>query len=180
MKMLMAMLLVVGFIATGAFAQDTGGAAGEGADVPTTVVEVASSNEDFSTLALALLQADLVGVLSGEGPFTVFAPTNEAFATLLGELGVTAEELFARDDLGDILTYHVVPGKLTAEDLIAEAESAEGGVAALGTASATAINVSVEDGGLVVNDSATVSTTDLEAGNGIVHVINAVLLPPPE
>ena len=178
MKKLMAMLLVVGFIATGAFAQGTGGAAGEGADVPATVVEVASSNKDFSTLALALLQADLVEVLSGEGPFTVFAPTNEAFAALSGELGVTAEELFARDDLGDILTYHVVPGRLSAEDLIAEVEGAEDGVAVLGTANATAINVFIVGDKLVINDSATVTTAGLEAGNGVVHVIDAVLLPP--
>ena len=166
--------------AGGALAQDAGGATGGSATVPATVVEVASSNPDFSTLTIALLQADLVDVLSGEGPFTVFAPTNEAFAALLEELDVTAEELFARDDLGDVLTYHVIPGKLTAEDLITEAESAEGGVAALGTANATVINVTVVGDELVINDSATVTAAGLEAGNGVVHVIDAVLLPPSE
>ena len=73
-------IMTLCFMTGGALAQDTGGATGGGADVPATVVDVASSNPDFSTLTVALLQADLVDVLSGEGPFTVFAPTNEAFA----------------------------------------------------------------------------------------------------
>ena len=166
------------FMAGGALAQNTGGATG-GVTVPTTVVDVASSNPDFSTLTIALLQADLVDVLSGEGPFTVFAPTNEAFAALLEALNVTPEELFARGDLSDILTYHVVPGKLNAEDLIVEVE-AGGGTVSLGTANATPINVTVVDGEIVINDSASVVAADIEAGNGVVHVIDAVLVPPSE
>ena len=167
------------FMTGGALAQDTGGVTGSSASLPATVVDIASSNPDFSTLTVALLQADLVDVLSGEGPFTVFAPTNEAFAALLEALNITPEELFARGDLSNILTYHVVPGKLNAEDMTAEVE-AGGGTAALGTANATAINVTVVDGKIVINDSARVTTAGIEAGNGIVHVIDTVLVPPSE
>ena len=172
-------IVTLGFMAGGALAQGTGGAAGGSADVPATVVDVASSNPDFSTLTVALLQADLVDVLSGEGPFTVFAPTNEAFAALLEALNITPEELFARGDLSDILTYHVVPGKLDAEDVTAEVE-AGGGTVALGTANSTAINVAVMDDEIVINDSARVIAADIEAGNGVVHVIDVVLVPPLE
>jgi uncharacterized surface protein with fasciclin (FAS1) repeats len=83
-----------------------------------TIVDVAVANGSFTTLVAALQAADLVDTLSGEGPFTVFAPTDDAFAAALADLGLTAEELLASPDLGDILTYHVVSGAVDAATAI--------------------------------------------------------------
>lgn len=153
----------------------TGGAMSGGAEMPATVVDIATGDENFSTLVAALDAAGLVETLQGEGPFTVFAPTNEAFDALLSELGVSAEELLAREDLADILTYHVVPDELLAEDVLAAVEAA-GGVAEVETVNGATISVTVDGENVMIND-ATVTMTDLEAGNGVVHVIDAVLLP---
>jgi uncharacterized surface protein with fasciclin (FAS1) repeats len=136
-----------------------------------TIVDVAVANE-FTTLVAAVEAAGLVETLSGEGPFTVFAPTDDAFAAALDSLGLTAEELLASDDLADILTYHVVAGEVDAETAI----SLDGESAA--TVNGAEINISVVDGSVVINDTATVVTADVPASNGIVHVIDAVLLPP--
>ena len=81
------------------------------------IVDTAIEAGDFKTLAAALEKVGLVETLKGEGPFTVFAPTDEAFNNLLKELNITAEELLARKDLKDILLYHVVPGKVLSRDL---------------------------------------------------------------
>ncbi|MFO7544120.1 MAG: fasciclin domain-containing protein [Trueperaceae bacterium] len=145
--------------------------------MPATVVDIATSSDDFSTLVAAVVEADLAGVLSGEGPFTVFAPTNAAFAAALEALGITAEELLASPDLAGILTYHVVAGKLMASDVLA-AVAAGGGTATVETVNGAPITVQVVDGNVVINGTATVTVTDLEAGNGVVHVIDAVILPP--
>jgi transforming growth factor-beta-induced protein len=149
----------------------------DGHTMPDTVVDIATSNEDFSTLVAAVVEADLAETLSGEGPFTVFAPTNEAFAAALEALGITAEELLASPDLGSILTYHVVAGKLMAADVLAAVE-AGGGTAMVETVNGAPITVEVVDGNVVLNGTATVTAVDLEAGNGVVHVIDAVILPP--
>lgn len=148
-------------------------------DAPATVVDIATGNEDFSTLVTALTEAGLVDTLMGEGPFTVFAPTNAAFEEARASLGITVEELLARDDLADILTYHVVPGRLLAADVVAAVESA-GGTATVTTVQGADVSVTLMDGNVLLNDAATVITTDLEAGNGVVHVIDTVLLPPTE
>jgi len=145
--------------------------------MPATVVDIATSSEDFSILVAAVVQADLAGALSGEGPFTVFAPTNDAFAAALTALGITADELLASPDLGAILTYHVVAGKLMAADVLAAIE-AGGGTAMVETLNGASISVSVVDGNVVIDGTATVTAVDLEAGNGVVHVIDAVILPP--
>jgi transforming growth factor-beta-induced protein len=141
------------------------------------VVDIATSNDDFSTLVAAVVEADLAGVLSGEGPFTVFAPTNDAFAAALEALGITAEELLASPDLGAILTYHVVAGNLLAADVLAAIE-AGGGTAMVETVNGASITVEIVDGNVVIDGTATVIMTDLVAGNGVVHVIDAVILPP--
>ena len=146
-------------------------------DTPATVVDIATSNEDFSTLVAAVVEADLVDVLSGEGPFTVFAPTNDAFAAALEALGISAEELLASPDLGAILTYHVVAGNLLAADVLAAIE-AGGGSVMVETVNGVSITVEVVDGDVVIDGTATVIMTDLVAGNGVVHVLDAVLLPP--
>lgn len=146
---------------------------------PATVVELAAGNPDFSTLVTAVQTAGLVDTLSGEGPFTVFAPTNEAFAAALEALGITAEQLLARPDLGAILTYHVIPGKVLAADVLA-AVAAGGGEFKVKTVNGADITVTVVDGMVKLNGVATVTATDLMAGNGVVHVIDTVLLPPTE
>jgi uncharacterized surface protein with fasciclin (FAS1) repeats len=140
---------------------------GESMDKP-TIVEIAVTNPDFSTLVAALQAAELVEVLSGEGPFTVFAPTNEAFAQLPDG---TLEMLLLpenKDKLIAILTYHVVSGKVLAADVVklSEATSLEGNT----------IAVKVTDAGVMV-DGAEVVATDIEASNGVIHVINKVILP---
>lgn len=157
-------------------AMSGGAMSGGAADMPATVVDIATSDENFSTLVAALDTAGLVETLQGEGPFTVFAPTNAAFEALLGDLGITADELLARDDLADILTYHVVPQKLLAADVLAAVDSA-GGTAEVETVNGEPISVTVDGGNVMINGSATVTTTDLQAGNGVVHVIDAVLVP---
>ena len=134
---------------------------------PGTIVEVAQANADFSTLVAAVVAADLAETLSGEGPFTVFAPTNEAFAALPAGL---LEKLLLPENkatLAKILTYHVVAGKVMAADVTAgDVASVEGSTIAVTT-----------DGGVKVND-AMVTATDVAASNGVIHVIDKVIVPP--
>jgi uncharacterized surface protein with fasciclin (FAS1) repeats len=145
--------------------------------LPHTVVDIAVDNEGFSTLVAAVTTAELVEALSGEGPFTVFAPTDDAFAAALEALGITAEELLASDGLAGILTYHVVAGKLMAADVIA-AVTAGNGTASVETLNGASITVTIVDGNVIIDGVATVIMADLEAENGVVHVIDAVILPP--
>jgi transforming growth factor-beta-induced protein len=133
-----------------------------------TIVEIAVANESFSILVQALSTANLVDALSGDGPFTVFAPTDAAFADLLAELDVTAEQLLAREDLADILLYHVVSGSVFSTDLT------NGDVPTLLTNASVAISI---EGGVSINDRATVTTADVKAKNGVIHIIDKVLLP---
>ncbi|MCA9840450.1 MAG: fasciclin domain-containing protein [Trueperaceae bacterium] len=147
--------------------------------MPATVVDIAVGSEAHTTLVAAVTEAGLVETLQGEGPFTVFAPTDDAFAAALEALGLTAEELLASPDLASILTYHVVPGKLMAADVIAAVE-AGGGEAMVDTVNGAPISVTIVDGMVMINGTATVTAADLEAGNGVVHVIDAVILPPTE
>jgi transforming growth factor-beta-induced protein len=146
-------------------------------DMPATVVDIAAGSPDHTTLVAAVTQAGLVETLSGEGPFTVFAPTDAAFEAALADMGITAEDLLANPDLASILTYHVVPGNLLAADVLAAVE-AGGGTASVETVNGAPIEVTVMDGNVMINGVATVTATDLTAGNGVVHVIDAVLMPP--
>ena len=137
------------------------------AEAPTsTIVDIAVGNADFSTLVTALQAAELVDTLSGEGPFTVFAPTNEAFAKLPEG---TVESLLAdKEKLTAVLTYHVVSGKVMAADVVNLTEAATVGGA----------NIAIDaSNGVKIND-ATVVTADIAASNGVIHVIDTVLLPP--
>lgn len=131
------------------------------------VVGVALGNPDFSILVSALQKAELVETLQGDGPFTVFAPTNSAFEKLLTELDITADELLAQPDLAKVLTYHVVPGKVMAADLT------DGMNAATVNGEELMFDLS---GDPMVNKSM-ITTTDIEATNGVVHVIDTVLVP---
>jgi len=132
------------------------------------IVAVASANPDFSTLVAAVAAAGLVETLQGPGPFTVFAPTNEAFAAL--PAGLVDKLLLPENKavLAQILTYHVVSGKVMAADVTAgDVPSVEG--------SNIAVTV---DGGVKLNGSANVIITDVAASNGVIHAIDAVILPP--
>ena len=131
------------------------------------IVTIASGNEDFKTLVAAVGAAGLVETLQGDGPFTVFAPTNAAFAAL--PAGLVDKLLLPenKDLLVKILTYHVVAGKVMSTDVMAgEVASVEGQNITLTT-----------EGGVKVN-GANVVTVDIEASNGVIHVIDAVILPP--
>ncbi len=131
------------------------------------IVDIASSNEDLSTLVAALQKAELVETLQGEGPFTVFAPTNAAFDQLLMELDVTVEELLEQPDLEKVLTYHVVSGEVMSTDLEDDMEA--------DTVNGQKIMVDLSDG-VMIND-ATVKTADIKASNGVIHIIDKVLVP---
>ncbi|PWN05309.1 fasciclin domain-containing protein [Rhodohalobacter mucosus] len=132
------------------------------------IVSIAAGNDSFSTLVTALQAAGLVETLQGDGPFTVFAPTNEAFEALPEG---TLESLLMeenRDQLIQVLTYHVVPGKVMSGDL-SDGMTAE-------TVEGSSVEISIGDYGVSVDD-ASVVTADIEASNGVIHVIDAVILP---
>ncbi|MDA3039173.1 MAG: fasciclin domain-containing protein [Actinomycetota bacterium] len=137
-----------------------------------TIVDVAVANGSFTTLVAAVEAAGLVETLSGDGPFTVFAPTDEAFAAALESLGLTAEELLAdKETLTSILTYHVVPGKVPSSDVVTlDGQS-------VATVNGAEVEISV-DGDTVMVNGAKVVTVDVEASNGVIHVIDSLLLPP--
>ncbi len=134
------------------------------------IVETAVAAGSFNTLAAALETAGLVDTLKSEGPFTVFAPTDDAFAAALTELGITAEELLANPDLGGILTYHVVPGEVLAADVIGlDGQS-------VATVNGADIVIGVEGGTVTIN-GIDVTTTDILTSNGVIHILDGVLLP---
>jgi uncharacterized surface protein with fasciclin (FAS1) repeats len=135
-----------------------------------TIVDIAVADGRFTTLVAALQAAELVETLSGEGPFTVFAPTDDAFAKLPAG---TVEDLLKPENkqaLTDILLYHVVSGKVMAADVV--------GLTSAPTVLGKDITITVKDGKVYLNDTIQVIITDIEASNGVIHVIDAVLLPP--
>jgi uncharacterized surface protein with fasciclin (FAS1) repeats len=132
-----------------------------------TIVEVAAGADDFSTLVAAVEAAGLAETLSGDGPFTVFAPTNEAFDAL--PAGVLDALLLPENEavLVKILTYHVVPGAVTSDQVTdGDVATVEGQTVTLSTANGVQVN------------GATVVAADIEASNGVIHGIDAVLIPP--
>ncbi|GAB2617962.1 fasciclin domain-containing protein [Belliella aquatica] len=135
-----------------------------------TIVDVASGNANFSTLVAAVDRADLVATLSSPGPFTVFAPTNEAFGSFLDANGLTADQLLANPDLADILTYHVVSGSVGSSDVAA---------GRVNTVEGSPFYVSVDpDQRIWINGSAEITQTDIAASNGIIHVLDKVIVAP--
>ncbi|MCC5938454.1 MAG: fasciclin domain-containing protein [Lunatimonas sp.] len=136
-----------------------------------TIADIVIGNENFSTLLAAVLEAGLADALaSAEGEFTVFAPTDAAFARFMEDNGLTAEALLASESLVDILSYHVVTGSVPSSAVAAGSVSSLGGVPFF---------VSVDpDGGIWLNGSAQVEATDIMADNGIIHVIDYVITPP--
>lgn len=147
---------------------------------PGTVVDVAVGNPDFSTLVTALSAADLGETLAGEGPFTVFAPTNEAFDKVdpdtLNAL-LTPEK---KDDLTALLTYHVVAGKLMAADVV-KAITDGGGTATLTTVQGAPLKATLDGDKVILEDAtggkSTVILTDVDASNGVIHAIDTVVMP---
>jgi uncharacterized surface protein with fasciclin (FAS1) repeats len=138
------------------------------------VVELAQSSPDLSILVEAVEAADLQGTLSGTGPYTVFAPTNAAFADLLAELGVSKDELLAdKPLLTSVLTYHVLAGRILAAQIPLGK--------ALDTVQGDVFKIDRSGAGLVITDgrnrTAGISRADLRASNGVVHVVDRVLLP---
>ena len=133
-------------------------------DIVDTAVEAGS----FETLVAAVGAAGLVDVLKSEGPFTVFAPTDEAFAALPEGTVASLLKPENRDKLVAILTYHVVPGKVLSSDVV-KLESAK-------TVQGESVSISVNDGNVMV-DNANVVAVDIETSNGVIHVIDSVILP---
>lgn len=131
-----------------------------------TIVDIAIADGRFDTLVAAVTAADLAGTLSGDGPFTVFAPTDDAFAALPAG---TVEGLLADiPALTNVLTYHVVSGKVLAADVV--------GLSSATTLQGQNVSVRVENGNVFINDSQVI-ITDIEGSNGVIHIIDAVLLP---
>lgn len=144
------------------------------------VVDIAVTSEDHTTLVAALKAANLVTTLKGEGPFTIFAPTNEAFDKLPAG---TLESLLkpeSKGTLSTILTNHVISGSFMASDVLAQIK-ADGGEFTIKTISGGVLIASIKDGSVVLTDAAgntaKITATDLKGSNGIIHVIDGVLMP---
>jgi uncharacterized surface protein with fasciclin (FAS1) repeats len=139
-----------------------------GGDEKKDIIETAVGAGSFKTLAAALTEAGLIDTLKGKGPFTVFAPTDAAFAKL--PKGTVEALLKDKAKLTAILTYHVVPGKVMAADVVklTSAKSVQG----------SEIAIKVDDGKVKLNGTSTVVKTDIVTSNGVIHVIDAVILPP--
>jgi len=140
---------------------------GDSETASSTVVEIAVANPDFSILVDAVKKAGLVDALSADGPFTVFAPTNAAFESLFSQLGVDGVKDLSAEQLTPILTYHVVSGKVMSTDLSNTKVSTLSGD--------NKLKVDISDG-VKINDSNVVAA-DIEGKNGVVHVIDKVLIP---
>ncbi|MDX2138894.1 MAG: BMP family ABC transporter substrate-binding protein [Chloroflexota bacterium] len=141
--------------------------------IPEVVVAATEAETpEFTTLLAAVTAADLGGALSDAGPFTVFAPTDAAFAAALEALGVSAEDVLADTELlTSILTYHVVAGVAATSEMVV-------GMSSVTTLQGSDITIEVVDGGVVLNGSINVIAVDIPASNGVIHVIDGVLLPP--
>ena len=132
------------------------------------IVDTATEAGSFTTLLTAATEAGLVDTLKGEGPFTVFAPTDEAFAKL--PAGTVEGLLEDPEALREILLYHVVEGEVMADQVV--------GMTSADTVAGPALAIVAEDGAVFLNETVKVVTTDLDASNGVIHVIDGVLLPP--
>ena len=168
------LVLLVAAAAASVLPMTASASAAPAAGDPTkTIAEQASADPQFSTLVAALGAADLVGPFDActDAKTTVFAPTNDAFAAALTALGMTADQLLADTELlTSVLTYHVVSGAVDAATVVGLTEAT--------TLNGAKISIKVVDGTVLLNDTVKVTTTDIQACNGIIHVIDAVLLPP--
>ncbi len=144
------------------------------------IVGVAAENEVFTTLVAAVKAADLVNTLSGTGPFTVFAPTNDAFGKLPDGTVETLLKPENKSSLTGILTYHVVAGKYMAADVV-KAIQENNNSFVIETVQGSPLTLSLKDGKVILVDqngnSSTVTATDVKASNGVIHVIDTVVMP---
>ncbi|MEO0439722.1 MAG: fasciclin domain-containing protein [Pseudomonadota bacterium] len=147
---------------------------------PATIVGVAQGNENFSTLVTAVVAAELAETLSGDGPFTVFAPTNDAFAKVDADTLAALLTPEMKDDLRGLLTYHVVAGELKAADVV-QAIADGGGTATLTTVQGAPLKATLDGESVILEDAAggksTVIMTDVDASNGVIHAIDTVVMP---
>ena len=146
-----------------------------------TLVEVAQGNENFSTLVSAVTTAGLGETLSGEGPFTIFAPTNDAFSAVPSETMTQLMSEEGREDLTGLLTYHVVEGNVMASDLVAAIEGAGEEGYTINTLAGGTLTAMMGDNGPVLTDgqgnTINIVETDVAASNGVIHAIDGVLMP---
>ena len=144
------------------------------------IIDIAAGNENFSTLVTAIKTADLVSTLKSDGPFTVFAPVNSAFAKLPEGTVKSLLQPENRATLTKILTYHVVAGEFKAKDVI-NAVQASDGEFSIETVSGGILKVTIQNGTVLLTDEnggvAAVTATDVDASNGVVHIIDSVVLP---
>ncbi len=144
------------------------------------IVGVAAGNENFSTLVAAVKAADLVSILSSEGPFTVFAPTNDAFAKLPDGAVAGLLKPESKDALTGVLTYHVVAGKFEAAAVI-DAIKSNNNMFKVDTVEGSAITLSLADGKVILTDAnggkSTVVIADVAASNGVIHAIDSLVMP---
>ncbi|MBT8271233.1 MAG: fasciclin domain-containing protein [Bacteroidia bacterium] len=144
------------------------------------IVDIAVSVDDFSTLVTALTKADLVGALKSEGPFTVFAPTNEAFGKIDANTLNSLLEPENKNALAGILTYHVISGKIAASDVVAALEKGKGSVE-LETLNGATITVMSRNGNIYLKDGngnySQIVKTDVMGSNGVIHIIDTVVMP---
>lgn len=141
---------------------------------PQTIAEIAVADAQFSTLVAALTKADLVSVLQGADTYTVFAPTNKAFNILLNDLGVSSLDELSKEALTPILLNHVIAGEFKSTDL------STGYISTASNSGPNSNNLNVfikVEGGVVVNRNVSVTSTDIIASNGVIHVVNKVILP---
>lgn len=145
-----------------------------------TIVTIASTNENFSTLTAAVTAADLVATLNSDGPFTVFAPVNSAFDKLPEGTLSSLLEAENKETLSAILTYHVVSGKFLAADVIKAINDNEGKFV-IKTVQGNNITASLNEGNVILTDekggTSTVIITDVDASNGVIHAIDSVVMP---
>lgn len=136
------------------------------------IVDTAVAAGSFNTLVAAVKAAGLVETLKSEGPFTVFAPTDEAFAKLPEGTIETLLKPENKEKLAAILTYHVVSGKVKAKDVVK--------LSSASTVQGSDVSIMIKDGGVILNNSSNVVKTDIKTSNGIIHVIDTVILPSAE
>lgn len=178
-KLALASLLAIG--STAGMAIQKNPMVGGAAMYPTkTIVENAVNSKDHTTLVAAVKAAGLVDTLSGPGPFTVFAPTNAAFAKLPAGTVDTLLKPENKDQLTAVLTYHVVPGRITASDIAAKAK-AEGGTATYTTVQGGTLSFTKAGSGWAImdakGDKGRITTANVMQSNGVIHVIDTVMLP---
>ncbi len=160
--------VVKGFVALQALLLSVIALAGHHGEMKKDIVDTAVAAGQFNTLAAALDAAGLVDTLKGEGPFTVFAPTDEAFAKLPEGTVDSLLKPENKEKLIAVLTYHVVPGKVMAADVISLSSAT--------TVNGEDVTIKAENGGVMI-DNANVVKTDIKTSNGVIHVIDTVILP---